>query len=195
VIDTESEPPALPQTTIRGARVADAVPVAQPPPFISSVESTEGAVGESEKKEVKAEVLTRIEFMKISAGNKDRLHSAVETARDMRKILIIPFDSGKTDLSADFRQQIQFEVNKAEVLKMRADPSAVFVILGYADLRGTAEINKVYSQRRADIVRDALRDECGVLNVMYTFGMGASKLLDANSLAKNRITEIWVVLP
>ena len=40
-----------------------------------------------------------------------------------------------------------------------------------------------------------MRDKCGVINVIHTVGMGGSKLLDAENLEKNRIVEIWAVIP
>jgi hypothetical protein len=44
-------------------------------------------------------------------------------------------------------------------------------------------------------VLKAMRDHCEVINVMHTVGMGGSKLVDAQNLEKNRIVEVWAVLP
>ncbi len=40
-----------------------------------------------------------------------------------------------------------------------------------------------------------MKDKLSVINVMHTVGMGGSKLLDAQNLEKNRIVEVWAVLP
>jgi hypothetical protein len=40
-----------------------------------------------------------------------------------------------------------------------------------------------------------MKDKCDIINVMHTVGMGGSKLVDARNLEKNRIAEIWAVLP
>ena len=48
---------------------------------------------------------------------------------------------------------------------------------------------------RADAVLKTMKDKLNVINVMHTVGMGGSKLLDAQNLEKNRIVEVWAVLP
>ena len=53
-----------------------------------------------ENKDVKNEVLTRIDLMPgISQGNKDKLYQSVQRARSMGKVLTIPFGSGRTEMS------------------------------------------------------------------------------------------------
>ena len=53
----------------------------------------------------------------------------------------------------------------------------------------------LFRSTRADTVLKAMRDKCEIINVMHTVGMGGSKLLDGKNLEKNRIVEIWAVLP
>ena len=48
---------------------------------------------------------------------------------------------------------------------------------------------------RAESVLEAMRDKCGVNNVMHSVAMGGSTLLDANNLERNRVVEVWAVLP
>lgn len=148
-----------------------------------------------ENKEVKNEVLTRIDLMPITQGNKDKLYQSVERARGMGKVLTIPFGSGRTDLSGADIQAMRVELDKTEVARFRSDPTAVFVILGYADTKGDPKKSLVISQSRADAVQRAMKDKCGVSNVLHSVAMGSSKLLDAQKLEKNRIVEVWVVLP
>jgi outer membrane protein OmpA-like peptidoglycan-associated protein len=171
-------------------------PVAEPPKFVTSPQRIEMDIASKENKEVKAEVLTRIDLMpNVSSTNKDKLYSAVEKARKMGKILTIPFNSGKTELAANDVQQLKTELEKPEIENLRGDPTAVFVILGYADPKGDPKKNIAISQTRADAVLRTMRDKCAVQNVMHTVAMGGSKLLDAQNLEKNRIVEIWAVLP
>ena len=40
-----------------------------------------------------------------------------------------------------------------------------------------------------------MRDKCGVANVTHAVAMGGPTLLDAQNLEKNRIVEVWAVLP
>jgi outer membrane protein OmpA-like peptidoglycan-associated protein len=185
--DTSNPPPA--DTT-------PSAPVAEPPRFVTPPTRIDLDIAKQENKAVKAEVLTRIDVMpNISASNKDKLYNAVEKARKMGKILTIPFNSGKTDLVATDLQQLKTELEKPEITDLRGDPTAVFVILGYADPKGDPKKNLAISQTRADTVLKAMRDNCKVINVMHTVAMGGSKLLDAQNLEKNRIVEIWAVLP
>jgi len=175
---------------------APSVPAAEPPRFVTSPQRIDLDVNKQENKSVKAEVLTRIDLMpNVSSTDKDKLYNAVERARSMGKILTIPFGSGKTELSATDVQQLKTELEKPELAKLRGDPTAVFVILGYADPKGDPRKNIAISQTRADMVLKTMRDKCNVINVMHPVAMGGSKLLDAQNLEKNRIVEIWAVLP
>ena len=169
---------------------------AEPPRFITAPSRIDLDVTKTENKAVKDEVLTRVDLMpNVSSANKDKLYQAVERARSMGKILTIPFASGKTDLAASDIEALRAELDKPELSKLRDDPTAVFVILGYADPKGDPKKNIAYSQARADAVLKAMRDRLNVINVMHTIGMGGSKLLDGQNLEKNRIVEIWAVLP
>lgn len=202
--DANERPPAEqpadnPTTdTPNSNKPADNTPptAAEPPKFVTSPQRIEMDISKGENKTVKAEVLTRVDQMpNVSGSNKDKLYMAVEKARKMGKIITIPFSSGKSDLSATDVQQLKAELDKPEIVALRGDPTAVFVILGYADPKGDAKKNISISEARAETVRRNMKDKCEVINVMHTVGMGGSKLVDAQNLEKNRIVEIWAVLP
>ena len=179
-----------------GTDTTSTAPAAEPPPEMVAPAKIDLDVSKKENKSVKTEVLKRVDLMpKVSNPNKDKLYGAVERARSMGIVLTIPFGSGKTDLSAADIAKLKAELEKPDLTKLRGDPTAVFVILGYADPKGDAQKNIAVSQTRADTVLKAMRDKCDVINVMHTVGMGGSKLLDAHNLEKNRIVEIWAVLP
>ncbi len=186
-----------PDTGLTPEQIAAAnAPAAEPPAEMTAPAKLDLDVSKKENKSVKAEVLKRVDLMpKVSNPNKDKLYGAVERARSMGIVLTIPFGSGKSDLSAADVQKLKTELDKPELTKLRGDPTAVFVILGYADPKGDAQKNIAVSQARADTVLKAMRDKCEVINVMHTVGMGGSKLLDDKNLEKNRIVEIWAVLP
>jgi outer membrane protein OmpA-like peptidoglycan-associated protein len=189
-----TKPDNTPQSTTPDT--ASSAPVAEPPKFVTSPQRIDMDITQKENKTVKTEVLTRIDQMPtISESNKDKLYMAVERARKMGKILTIPFASGKTELGASDVDALKAELDKPDLANLRGDPTAVFVILGYADPKGDPKKNITISQNRADAVLKTMRDKCGVINVMHTVGMGGSKLLDAQNLEKNRIVEIWAVLP
>jgi outer membrane protein OmpA-like peptidoglycan-associated protein len=185
-------PPPVDSTTPGNIPVAEP---AEPPRFVTSPERVDLDAGSKENTTVKAEVLTRIDTMPITPANKDKLYNAVERARSMGKILTIPFGSGKTDLTPADVESLKTELEKPQIAKIRDDPTAVFVILGYADPKGDAKKNLAFSQARAETVMKNMRDKLGIINLMHTMGMGGSKLLDAQNLEKNRIVEVWAVLP
>ena len=191
--ETAPVPSSTPGTTPPESDPADAgVPRAifVAPPKID-LDASKG-----ENKDVKNEVLTRIDLMPgVTSGNKDKLYQSVERARSMGKVLTIPFSSGRTELSQADLQALRGELEKPAIAELRGDPTAVFVILGYADPKGDSKKNLAISQSRADAVLKAMKDRCGVSNVLHSVAMGGSKLLDAQKMEKNRIVEIWAVLP
>ncbi len=183
--ETPDAPPA-PNPDKKG----DAVP---PPQVVMPAKVT---LNVDEK--VKREVLKRIDLIPapiVSKVNKDKLYNAVERARKMGILLTVPFDSGRTNVSAKDTAALKEALEKPETMDFRNDPTAVFVVLGFADPKGDPKANLAYSQSRADSVVTAMKRECGVQNIVHAVAMGGSSLLDEKNLEKNRIAEVWVVLP
>lgn len=196
--ETTPSPAAGTPGTASSAAPQTQEPAAQPEPpaTVTAPQQIDMNLAKTENQEVKEEVLKRIDLMpNVSSGNKDKLYNSVERARSMGKILTIPFGSGKITLGAAEAQALKEELEKAEIMKLREDPTAVFVILGYADPKGDEKKNVALSQARADAVLDVMRDKAGVNNVMHSVAMGGSTLVDTKDLEKNRIVEIWAVLP
>lgn len=79
------------------------------------------------------------------------------------------FDFDKVDLDAEALRTIKLVAEK-----MKANPSAVVEIRGYADFIGGIPYNQKLSQRRADVVKDKL---------VADYGIDASKLI-ANGKGK-----------
>jgi outer membrane protein OmpA-like peptidoglycan-associated protein len=69
------------------------------------------------------------------------------------------------------------------------------VVLGFADKKGDPKKNIAISLERAESVVKALKEKLGVMNVVHAVGMGSSEMFDAQSLDKNRVVEVWAVLP
>ena len=131
----------------------------------------------------------------VSQSNKDRLYSAVNRARAMGRLFTVWFETSYTKISAQDIAFMKAELERPEIKKMLDDPTLVLVILGYADKQGDEQKNMQISTARAQAVMEALRDQCGVQNVMHIVPMGGTDLLDARQLAKNRVVEVWSVLP
>jgi outer membrane protein OmpA-like peptidoglycan-associated protein len=145
---------------------------------------------------VKREVLKRIDLMpNVSAQNKDRLYGAVDRARGMGRLFSVSFETSLTKISPEEIASMKAQLDHPQIKKFLDDPTLVLVILGYADKQGDDQKNLDISNGRAQAVMDALRDQVGIQNVMHVVPMGGTDLLDARQLAKNRIVEVWAVLP
>jgi len=176
----------------------EAIPVPEVgnvPEAVTVPESINLDVQSAVNQQVKEEVLKRIDLMPtISPDDKDQLYVSVERARHMGRMITIPFDFGNKSLSSEDISHLKAALKEPQVESVLADPTAVFVVLGYADTKGDPEKNLKISLDRANVVLSALRD-IGVLNVMHSVGMGGSTMFDEEGLEKNRVVEVWAVLP
>jgi hypothetical protein len=146
--------------------------------------------------EVKREVLKRIDKMpNVSTQNKDRLYSAVDRARGMGRLFSVSFETLLSRISSEQIAYMKSQLERPQIKKLLDDPTLVLVILGYADTQGDEQKNLQISNARARAVMDALRDQLGIQNVMHMIPMGGTNLLDTRELGKNRIVEVWAVLP
>ncbi len=149
----------------------------------------------AENQAVKTEVLARIDVMpNLTPEEKDKLYVQVERARGMGKIITIPFASGKTAVGATEIAALQDALKLPQVQKFASDPTVIFVVLGFADKKGDPAKNQAISLQRADSVVSTLK-RGGVLNITHAVGMGSSEIFDAQNLDKNRVVEVWAVLP
>lgn len=165
---------------------------AEPPPAVV----TEQKINLNVEPSVKAEVLKRIDLMPgLTRTEKDKLYTSVERARKMGHVITVPFAKGKTTLAPGDALALKDALEKPDIASLRSDPLAVLVILGYADPKGDAKANLQYSKDRADAVANVIKKEFGDKNLVRSVAMGGSTLLDAQSMEKNRIAEVWVVLP
>lgn len=154
------------------------------------------AVDNPENQLVKNEVLARIDLMpKLTPEEKDKLYVLVDRARGMGKVITIPFTSGKMAIGSAETAALGEKIKLPQLKKFSDDPTVVFVVLGYADKKGDQQKNLALSLERADSVVAALKQRCGVMNVVHSVGMGSSEIFDAQNLDKNRVVEVWAVLP
>jgi outer membrane protein OmpA-like peptidoglycan-associated protein len=82
-----------------------------------------------------------------------------------------------------------------QIQKFSDDPTVVFVVLGFADTKGDPQKNIAISLQRADNVVKALKERAAIMNVIHPVGMGSSDMFDTKNLDKNRVVEVWAVLP
>jgi len=144
---------------------------------------------------VRREILRRIERSPYPQAQKDRAYELVDRAHGMGRLFTVPFETSNVKLSPEDATFAQNQVTQPQIKKLLEDPAVLLVILGYADRQGVDVKNQQLSQERAQAVLEFLRDKGNVLNVMYPFAMGGTDLFDQRELAKNRIVEVWAVLP
>ena len=153
-------------------------------------------ISNADNAQVRNDVLRRIDLMPgVSQGNKDKLYASVDHARRMGRVLTVPFEKGEAVVRSADVDRLKEQLKATAVQAILDDPTMVFVILGYADQKGNEKINSDISLSRARSVMDALRDKCGLQNVMHSVAMGGSTLFSAQQVEKNRVVEIWAVLP
>jgi outer membrane protein OmpA-like peptidoglycan-associated protein len=198
VADTPA-PDAVGAATPESAATAAATPSPAPAPADSGVRAQAPNLDlqDAQNQAVKADVLKRIDLMPtISSEDKDKLYMSVERARQMGKIVTIPFASGQVELGSSDVAQLRAVLASAQLQPFLNDPTCVLVVLGFADLKGDEKTNLRISAARALSVLNTLRDRCGVLNVMHSVGMGGSTLFgNEKDAERNRVVEIWAVLP
>lgn len=149
----------------------------------------------TENQRVKAEVLARIDVMpKLTPEEKDKLYVQVERARGMGKIVVIPFSSGKVSVGGAEVAALREKIKLPQIQKFSEDPTVAFVVLGFADKKGDPAKNVAISLQRAESVEKALKDS-GVVNIIHSVGMGSSEMFSDVNMDKNRVVEVWAVLP
>jgi outer membrane protein OmpA-like peptidoglycan-associated protein len=195
-------PAATPETASASAETpapAVAPAAATPAPAEANVEAQAPNLDlkDAQNQAVKNDVLKRIDLMPtITSEDKDKLYMSVERARQMGKIITIPFASGETALNSSNVDQLRGVLASAQLQPFLTDPTCVLVVLGFADQKGDEKTNLRVSTARAQSVLNTLRDKCGVLNVMHAVGMGGSTLFgNEKDAERNRVVEIWAVLP
>jgi outer membrane protein OmpA-like peptidoglycan-associated protein len=149
-----------------------------------------------ENAEVKKQVLVRIDSMpNLSPTNRSKLYTAVDRARGMYKMAILTFDSGRVTPSGPAVTQLVEGLHSPAVQRLLNDPTAVIIVLGYADAKGDDKKNLQISTDRAESLAKALREQGKILNVMHAVGMGGSEMFGKGQRDKNRVVEVWAVLP
>jgi outer membrane protein OmpA-like peptidoglycan-associated protein len=165
VVAPTPEPPPIPDST-------------KPPEPPAPPEPAPGPVVQEDTPEtpdIRKEVLARID--------------------EMPDLIEIPFGSGQSRIQKPATDEVKRITESPQVAKFKDDLTAIFVVLGFADIKGNKAQNYAISKDRANSVKDHLERNCNVKNIIHAVPMGSSTLVDKNNAAKNRIVEIWTVLP
>lgn len=193
---------ATPTPKATPKQASSPAPTPQAPQTSTSVEDVSSPkkintdAGDAGNRAVQAEVLKRIDLMpKLGEDEKDKLYVQVKRAQAMGMVIAIPFASGARTVSPAAVAGIAKALALPQVQKFSDDPTVVFVVLGYADKKGDRKMNEAISLERAEAVADVLKNKSGVENLIRAVGMGGSEMFGSTALEKNRVVEVWVVLP
>ncbi|MBS0658359.1 MAG: OmpA family protein [Verrucomicrobia bacterium] len=177
-------------------RVVEAAPTAVPRPAAPAVIDTD--LRNPENAVIKEEVLKRIDQMPdLTPENRDKLYNRVERTPGMGRVATVFFEIGETTLRPIDVAKLRDELEEGPAKKLLDDPTVVFVVLGYADKTGGIEVNKRISQARANAAVNVMRNQLKLANAMHAVAMGSSTLFGTgrDQYDKNRVVEVWAVLP
>lgn len=186
-----SAPAAAPAPRAFAALPAAPMPTAPPEVIDTNLRNPENAL-------IKQEVLKRIDQMPdLSPENRDKLYARVERTAGMGRVATILFDTGDSRVRSTDIERLRTDLSSAAAQRLVEDPTVVLVVLGYADPTGSAELNKTISQARATAAVSAMRERLKLSNVMHSVAMGSSTLFGEgrDQLQKNRVVEVWAVMP
>ena len=186
-------PPATPASSPTPSPTPSATP-SSPAPEASGTPVNLDLTGEG-LEQVKKAIIKRIELQpSLTEDQKDTIYTAVQSAKAMGRIAWISFPSNGATPSENLASIVS-QLATPEVKKLLQDPRIILAVLGYADRQGEDQKNFVLSTDRAQAVIKILRDQCGVLNTMYSIPMGGTDLFDPHGFARNRTVEVWAGLP
>jgi outer membrane protein OmpA-like peptidoglycan-associated protein len=170
-------------------------PVSTPSPVLPSTPTffdLTGASGEG----VKEEIRKRIELQPTATRQqKDRVSAMVESAKRIGRLVVTYFPTADINLPPQEVASVQAQMAQPKVQKLLEDPALLIVVLGYADKRGSEKADIDLSFGRAKTVSEIIQTKCGVLNALYPIPMGGTDLFDPREFSKNRVVEVWAVLP
>jgi serine/threonine protein kinase len=145
---------------------------------------------------IREEVITRINALPgITAEKRASLIEKMNKARSMERLIVIPFESGRTFLRRAATDELVKTFDTPEMHDKLNDPTIVLVVAGYADTDGRPEANLRISQERAENISKILKERVMLLNAVQTIGMGGTELLDSKRPGQNRAVEVWAVVP
>lgn len=124
----------------------------------------------------------------------DKLYNAVKRARSIGLVANVPFAPARTNIMPE--QVAQFKAGFAlpGVKRLCEDPTVRFVVLGFADNPGDTDANAALAKKRADLVHDLIRKDCGVVNVTNPLAV-RDWLTDPLIHTRDYALEVWVILP
>jgi len=126
---------------------------------------------------------------------KAKVREGLKMARRIFKVYTVYFEKGGASPEAKDKTALSNALQEKSLVDSMGDPRTLFFVLGFADKSGDPQVNKKLSAGRADAVVNVLKNDCGLLNLIYPVSIGSSELVSPGNQNKNRAAEVWMVLP
>lgn len=126
---------------------------------------------------------------------KAKVHEGLKMAHRIFKVYTVYFEKGGASPEAKDKEGLTKALQEKSLVDSMNDPRTLFFVLGFADKSGDAQVNKKLSGSRADAVVNVLKNDFGLLNLIYPVSIGSSELVSPGNQNKNRAAEVWMVLP
>ncbi len=160
------------------------------------VDNPNRSLNDSVNSRIRQDVIDRIDMMpNLSTGQRNKLYTSVERAREMGCVLVVPFADGRRSLAEPERAILVNAIRSPAIQKLTDDPSLVLVVLGYANEGTDKSVLEKLSIDRAENVLTTIRDQAFVPNTMYAIGMGDATTGGKKDGNGTRVAEIWAVFP
>ena len=126
---------------------------------------------------------------------KAKVREGLKMAHRIFKVYTVYFEKGGASPEAKDKTALTNALQEKSLVDSMGDPRTLFFVLGFADKSGDPQVNKKLSGARADAVVNVLKNDCGLLNLIYPVSVGSSELVSPGNQNKNRAAEVWMVLP
>lgn len=110
----------------------------------------------------------------------------------MTKLLSVPFKEGRPKLSPEEEAAIHKETTGAAFRQAVRETAATLVVVGYIERAADSTENQQLAFRRAQLVIDVLRDQCGVGTNCQAVTFEVMKLPATERRGKQRLVEVWI---
>ena len=143
------------------------------------------------------DALARIEEAppeRYSSDAKAQVRRVLRGAQRLFKVDTIYFDKGVAIPSSAAKDHVSRALKDEILRETLSNARSVIFVIGFADKTGSREFNKKLALERANATVDLIKKDNGIINMIYSVGIGATELVSAQQQEKNRAVEVWLLL-
>jgi hypothetical protein len=135
------------------------------------------------------------DLAELSDDQKQRLHTYLERARDIRKLAVVPFSAGHAQLPATTKTSLRALLDQPRAMRYRGDPTVIFVVLGYPDLSLDERLVPTIAVQRARSLKTFMEKEAHVVNVTHALIWSSRITGDEPGDSTSCRADIWAIVP